>query len=86
MSCLIDFSVESNSFYTIVLQACESQTSVICGPVLPVEMMGSCPGFGGSTRGVSFRVLNTDGVTVRNKYPSVPLPRWNWTDAAFAFI
>ena len=47
---------------------------MICGLVLPVGIIGSYPGFGGGTRGVALRVLNKDGVTVRNKCPGVLLP------------
>ena len=67
MNCLIALSVESNSLYTIVLQACALRISEICRPVLPFGMIGYCMGFGGGMRGVAIRVLNTDGVTVRNK-------------------
>ena len=77
MSYLIDLFVESNSLYTLVLRACASRISVICGPVLPVGMIGSCPGLGGGKRGVYVRVLNTAGVTVSNKLPSVTLPIWD---------
>ena len=57
--------------YNIVLRACVSQISAIIWLLLPVEMIGSSPGFGGGTSSVALRVLNTAGVTVRNKCPSV---------------
>ena len=85
MSCLIDLSVDSNSLYTLVLRACSLWVSTIFGPVLPVGMIGSCPGFGGGTNSMALIVLNTAGVNMSNKFPSVPLPRLYWTDDAFAF-
>ena len=59
--------MESNSLYTLVLQACASRIYAICGPVLLVGMIRSCPGFGGGKSGVALRVLNTAGVNVSNK-------------------
>ena len=47
MICLIDLSVESNSFYILILRACASRISAICGLVLTVGLIGSCLGFGG---------------------------------------
>ena len=50
---------------------------MIHGLVLPVGTIWYFPGFGGGTRVVALRVLNTVGVIVRNKFPSVPLAIWD---------
>ena len=46
-------------------------------------MVGSAPGFTGAIKDVDESVAYTAGGTVRCSSPSVPHPRFYWTDVAF---
>ena len=54
-------------------------------PVEPVGMIGSGPGLTGGTNLVVDKMVYTAGETVKNKRPSVPHPRLDYTDAALEF-
>ena len=77
-------SVESYFLCSLVaLENCR-RMSKITGPVISAGTVGSGPGLAGGMKGVKLRMLKTAGVTVRYSNPSVPSPRWDWTEVALA--
>ena len=48
-------------------------------------MVGSAPGFTGAMKAVVESVAYTSGDTVSYSIPSVPQPRFDWTDAGFEY-
>ena len=54
------------------------------GPVVPWGMTGWGPGFTGGMNGTLERVAYTAGCSVSQRWPKVPSPRLDWTDAALA--
>ena len=52
-------------------------------PIAPVGMISSSPGLTGGTNTIVGYVASTAGGTVRNKRPSMPHPRLDFTNAAF---
>ena len=56
---------------------------MIWGPDTIDGMVGLAPGFTGEMKAVAESVAYTAGETVSCSSPSVPQPRFDWTDAAF---
>ena len=48
-------------------------------------MVGSAPGLTGAMKAVAESVAYTTGETMGCSSPSVPHPRFDWTDAVFEF-
>ena len=77
-------SVASYCLCSLVALANWRRMSEMTEPVLLAGMMGSEPGLAGRMQGVRLRVSKTAEVTVRYNRPSVPSPRWDWTEAALS--
>ena len=75
-------SVARYSFQLRVASVCSSSNQAISGPVAPVGLMGVSPGLMGAMKAVAARIQYTAGVTVRDRRPSWPFPRLEWTDSA----
>ena len=58
---------------------------MIWGPNAIDGMVGSVPGLAGAMKAVAKSVAYTEGDTVSFRSPSVPYPRFDWTDAEFEF-
>ena len=63
----------------------EYQRLVILGPDAIDGMVGLAPGLTGTMKAVTESVAYTAGEAVSCRSPSVPHPRFDWTDAAFYF-
>ena len=47
------------------------------GPMLSTRIVGAGPGLAGGTKGTRLGISITAGVTVRNRRPRDPFPRWD---------